>query len=114
VTSPTPARPATFLYLTGTRLPGDPCRRASYTWRAVRILVKLKQPGCDPQAIASRASEVAGLPVGYIAAASEAWHALVIACDDAAACREALARLQADAVTYDRVSPDMRRRVDNP
>jgi len=80
----------------------------------VRILVKLKLPGTDPQAIASRASEVAGMPVGYIAAAGDEWHALAIACEDAAACRQALARLQADAVTYDRVSPDTRRRVDNP
>ena len=80
----------------------------------LRIQVKLARPATDADAIARRASEIAQVPVRYVAATSEQWHALAIDCASDADCRQALARLQAATAIYDQVSADTRRGVNNP
>ena len=79
----------------------------------LRVVVKLAQPGTDGDAIARRASEVGGVPVRYLAATSEQWHALALRCGDSS-CDAALARLRADTRTYESVQRDERRRIVSP
>jgi hypothetical protein len=78
------------------------------------VQVKLVQPSTDGMRIARQASDVAEVPVRYVAATNEQWHALALQCDDAAQCERALARLRADTSTYAGVDVDTRRRVHSP
>jgi hypothetical protein len=78
------------------------------------VLVKLAQPADDASSIARRASEVAGVPVRYVAASGPPWHALALQCGDASACDAALAKLRADTRTYSAVERDERKRIVTP
>lgn len=75
-----------------------------------RVLVKLVQPASDGSAIAQRASQVAGVPVRYLAPASPQWHSLSLACGDEGRCAAALQGLRADTATFQAVERDERRR----
>jgi len=46
----------------------------------LRVMVKLKHPSDDANAIVAEAGRVAGVPVTYAAATSTAWHALFLHC----------------------------------
>ena len=62
--------------LTGIAACAEPAMPAA-TGGETRVLVKLARAQTDPNAIARQASEVAALPVRYVAATSAQWHALV-------------------------------------
>jgi hypothetical protein len=74
----------------------------------IRILVKLTQPSGAAAAIAAEATRQAGVPVGYAASVSTAWHALVVHCADATVCDTAIARLRRSG-SYAEVEPDVRK-----
>lgn len=80
----------------------------------LRVLVRVAQPGLDAPAIAAAAESAAGKPVRYVAANSELWHALSIDCSDAADCRSAFERLQADTRRFTAVQVDARKRIVAP
>ncbi|TMH08802.1 MAG: hypothetical protein E6H65_17195 [Betaproteobacteria bacterium] len=84
---------------------------AAETGLELRVLVQLNQPSADGPAIAQHASETAGVPVRYIAATDDRWHALAIRCADDRACESALQRLRDDTSNYGHVDVDRRRRV---
>lgn len=75
-----------------------------------RIIVKLVRGSDDGAAIANEATRVAGVPVDHAAAMSTAWHAIVLRCPSAAACAQAVARLQARSDVYAAVERDERMR----
>jgi hypothetical protein len=75
-----------------------------------RVLVKTAQAQSDLAIIAGRATQVSGVPVRYVAAASPQWHGLSITCGDEARCEAALQRLRADTVFFEAVQRDERRR----
>ncbi len=76
---------------------------------SLRVMVKLVHASEDADAISAEASRIAGVPVGYAAATSQAWHALVLRCASAAECDTALARLRAASATYQAVEIDGRK-----
>jgi len=87
---------------------------AAETAHEMRVLVELEQPGADGPAIARQASQTTGVPVRYIAATDERWHALAIRCADERGCDAALQRLRDDRANYRHVDVDARRRAHAP
>jgi hypothetical protein len=76
---------------------------------SLRVMVKLVHASEDANAISAEASRIAGVPVSYAAATSQAWHALVLHCATAAECDTALARLRGANATYQTVEIDSRK-----
>jgi hypothetical protein len=74
----------------------------------LRVMVKLKHPSDDANAIVAEAGRVAGVPVTYAAATSTAWHALFLHCVGAR-CDDAIARLRAADTAYQAVEIDGRK-----
>ena len=81
---------------------------------SLRVMVKLVRGSADASAIAAEATRVAGVPVGYAAAMSLAWHALGLRCASAAECDAALARLRAADTIYQAVEIDGRKTPSAP
>ncbi len=84
----------------------------------LRLLVKLAHPLAEPPLdqpadIARLASDAAGLPVAYGAAAGADWHALRLSCIPAE-CDAAVRRLQAAKSLFAHVERDERRRRHSP
>ncbi|MDB6002240.1 MAG: hypothetical protein JWP52_3939, partial [Rhizobacter sp.] len=80
----------------------------------VRVMVKLAKPTVDRAAVAAHAQDVAGVPVQATNAVSPDWHALSLACANAAACDAAIARLRADTGAFVAIETDARRRPLTP
>jgi hypothetical protein len=80
----------------------------------MRVLVKLVQPLDDPVRIAEQAASASGSPVRYIASSGGGWHALTLGCTVTADCDAAFVRLQADALRFESVQRDTRKRVVTP
>lgn len=79
-----------------------------------RVVIELVRPSSDAVQIAKQASQAAQVPVRYIAATSERWHAIALQCRDEVQCTRAVERLRADTSTYARVDLDQRRHVHSP
>ena len=86
-----------------------PTKAAADAPAPVRVVVELVRGSGDGAAIAAEAASIAGVPVRYAAATSVTRHALFVACDSAAQCDAALARLRAAANTYRAVEIDGRK-----
>lgn len=78
-----------------------------------RVLVQLAEPESDAARIAERITRSSGTPARYLAASGSGWHALALACADAAACDAALGRLRDDRSVL-AVQPDARKRIVTP
>lgn len=75
----------------------------------LRVVVKLVRPSEDQKSIADEATRRAGVAASYAAAVSASMHALVLHCDDAAACDAAMARLRQASGVYEMVEVDGRK-----
>ncbi len=80
----------------------------------LRVLVKLAQPSTDSAAIARLVSSRAGVTARYLGSSSLTWHALVLPCSGVAECEAVLQRLRADAVAFQAVERDERKRIVTP
>ena len=78
----------------------------------LRVLVQLAPDDADAARIAERITRSAGTPARYIAPSGSGWHALALACADAA-CDAALARLRDDHSVL-AVQLDARKRIVTP
>ena len=75
----------------------------------LRVLVKLVRASDDAPAIAAAATQQAGVPVTYAAAASSTWHALALHCASAAECESAVERMRQSAALYQAVEIEGRK-----
>jgi hypothetical protein len=89
------------------------CAHASAPTTEQRVLVQLVQPEGDAARVAERVARSSGAPARYLAASGGGWHALALACADAAACDTALERLRSDSGVL-AVQPDARKRIVTP
>lgn len=79
----------------------------------LRVLVKLTQPSSDSAAIARLVSSRAGVTARYLGSSSLAWHSLVLPCSGGE-CEAVLQRMRADAVAFQAVERDERKRIVTP
>ena len=78
------------------------------------VMVKLAQPSVDANVIATLVSDTTARPARYQSAASEQWHAVVVACRGPADCELALRRLREDTTHFEAVQRDERKRIVSP
>ena len=80
----------------------------------MRLMVKLAQPSTDASGIAGQVSASIGRPARYVAATSDAWHALSVSCSSEHDCDSVLQRLRADTAHFAAVQRDERKRFVSP
>jgi len=80
----------------------------------MRLMVKLAQPSTDAVVIAGQVSASIGRPARYVAATSDAWHALSVSCSTERDCDAVLQRLRADTAHFAAVQRDERKRFVSP
>ncbi len=80
----------------------------------LRLLVKLKEPSADGDAIARAAGAAAKRPARYLSSSGGQWHAIVVRCVAGADCDASIQRLRADAATFESVERDEPKRPAKP